>query len=156
MIDAFTDDIFKPLSNIDILEYSKNKNIKIYCVAKDELKKHKLLKNNEAIVCNLDDLQGPGTHWICILYKDRRIFYYDPFGIQHIDPEIADYIKRHKGTYYTSTEQNQEMTSNKCGWFCLSCINSCLGHRQMSYQQYMDILFDSPDKYNELIIFCLI
>jgi len=157
MIPLKDQDIFKPLSNIDIIEYGKNKNISIYCVAKDELKKMDILKNNQSVVINLDDIQGPGTHWVCIIHKNRRLFYYDPFGIEHMPTDVNKYIKRHKNSScYTSTEQNQNMLSNKCGWFCLACINSCIGDRRMSYQDYMDILYNTPSMYNEYIIFCLI
>jgi len=151
-------ELFRPLSNFDIIEYGKKKNISIECVAKDQLQQIKPLKNNQSVVINLDDIDSNngGTHWVCLLYKKKTMFYYDPFGITDIAPDILDYIKRHKGDCYTSSEQNQHIESNKCGWFCLAIINSCIGDRKMSYQDYMDMLYNMPQPYNEYVIFCLI
>lgn len=148
--------IFKPLSNIDILNYGKNKNIKIFCVAKDQLRKKKKLKNNESIVINLDDMENEGTHWVCLICKNNKLFYYDPFGVIYLSNDIANYIKKHKTDFYSTTEQNQSITSNKCGWFCLAIINCVLGKPNMSFQRYMDLLTNVPNEYNEYIIFSLI
>ena len=34
-------------------------------------------------IINLDDLEGPGTHWVCCYQsKDKKIlFYFDSFGM---------------------------------------------------------------------------
>ena len=78
-----------------------------------------------------------------------------PYPIKEGETMLS-FIKRHKGDCYTSSEQNQHIESNKCGWFCLAIINSCIGDRKMSYQHYMDVLYNMPQPYNEYVIFCLI
>lgn len=148
---------FKPLSNYEIFNYATNKNLKIYCVPKDMLANHKLLKNKQSIVINLDDSEGLGTHWVSLVKKNNQLFYYDPFGVEYIDPDILNFIKKHKNNKaFLSTEQNQNMLSVKCGYYCLACINSCVGKQNLSFQEFMDVLHDTPSSYNEYIIFTML
>ena len=40
----------------------------------------KKIKKEYGIV-NLDDNQGPGTHWVCYRNLDSFVEYFDPFGL---------------------------------------------------------------------------
>jgi hypothetical protein len=48
------------------------------------------LDNDRVMVINLDNMNGTGTHWVCVINsKDSKyVLYYDSFGIQFIDPKI--------------------------------------------------------------------
>ena len=35
----------------------------------------------ECGIVNLDDNQGPGTHWVCYRNIDSFVEYFDPFGL---------------------------------------------------------------------------
>ena len=35
----------------------------------------------ECGIINLDDMQGPGTHWVCYRNLDSVVEYFDPFGL---------------------------------------------------------------------------
>ena len=35
----------------------------------------------ECGITNLDDNQGPGTHWVCYRNIDSFVEYFDPFGL---------------------------------------------------------------------------
>ena len=35
----------------------------------------------ECGIINLDDIQGPGTHWVCYRNLDSVVEYFDPFGL---------------------------------------------------------------------------
>ena len=103
-------------TNTELLDILKNDNIKINGVfAKDKLKKP--LKDGFYII-NLDDSDGPGTHWTA-LYKinDGFSFYYDSFGF--IAPEeIEDLL--HKYEY--NKKQIQDIKSTSCGFYCIAFI----------------------------------
>lgn len=103
-------------SNTELLDILKNDNIKINGVfAKDQLKKP--LKDGFYII-NLDNSDGPGTHWTA-LYKinDGFSFYYDSFGF--IAPsEIEDLL--HKYEY--NKKQIQDIKSTSCGFYCIAFI----------------------------------
>ena len=56
--------VIKPLSNFDLMEWIKKLGIKHFrgIYSRDGLP-HKIKK--ECGIINLDDIQGPGTHWVC-------------------------------------------------------------------------------------------
>ena len=72
--------VIKPLSNFDLMEWVKTLGIKhlrgIY--SRDRLPQ-KIKK--ECGIINLDDIQGPGTHWVCYRNLDSVVEYFDPFGL---------------------------------------------------------------------------
>ena len=35
----------------------------------------------ECGIINLDDMTGPGTHWVCYRNIDNLVEYFDPFGL---------------------------------------------------------------------------
>ena len=35
----------------------------------------------ECGIINLDDMKGPGTHWVCYRNIDNIVEYFDPFGL---------------------------------------------------------------------------
>ena len=72
--------VIKPLSNFDLMDWIKRLGIKhlrgIY--SRDRLPK-KIRK--ECGIINLDDIQGPGTHWVCYRNIGKVVEYFDPFGL---------------------------------------------------------------------------
>ena len=66
-----------PISNYDIIEWVKYLKIKNFkgVFSRDNLLK--TIKKPECGIINLDDIIGPGTHWVCY-YKN---YYFDPFGM---------------------------------------------------------------------------
>ena len=71
--------MIKPLSNFDLMEWIKKLGIKnlrgIY--SRDRLPQ-KIKK--ECGIINLDDIKGPGTHWVCYRNLDSVVEYFNPFG----------------------------------------------------------------------------
>ena len=72
--------VIKPLSNFDLMEWVKKLGINhlrgIY--SRDHLP-NKIKK--ECGIINLDDFEGPGTHWVCYRNIDSVVEYFDPFGL---------------------------------------------------------------------------
>lgn len=102
-------------SNTELLDILKNDNIKINGVfAKDKLKK----PLDGFYIINLDNSDGPGTHWT-VLYKinDGFSLYYDSFGFPAPE-EIEDLL--HKYEY--NKKQIQDINSTSCGFYCIAFI----------------------------------
>ena len=121
----------KALSNFDLMGWIKKLGIKHFrgIYSRDGLP-HKIKK--ECGIINLDDIQGPGTHWVCYrnggsaspqnppaggesgLYE-----YFDPFGL--IMPnEVLDYF--HTGPVKPivySMDEIQNRSTVLCGYWCL-------------------------------------
>ena len=93
----------------------------------------------ECGIINLDDKQGPGTHWVCYRNINSVVEYFDPFGL--IMPnEALKYFNtsRRKGStsgkrVIYSIDEIQNRNSVLCGNWCLYYLierqkgNSILG-----------------------------
>ena len=110
--------------------------------AKDQLTTD-MIKQNHFYIINLDDSIGPGTHWTCFYYKNRKIEYFDSYGLK--PPKI---ISSYKYIYNSSQLQSYDTTS--CGFYCLYYIY----HRNIGLTFY-DIIkrFNLVDlEYNQNLI----
>ena len=112
--------VIKPLSNFDLMDWVKKLGIRslrgIY--SRDGLP-NKIKK--ECGIINLDDIQGPGTHWVCYRNLDSVVEYFDPFGL--IMPnEALKYFNTAspsgKQIIY-SIDEIQNCNTVLCGYWCL-------------------------------------
>ena len=112
--------VIKALSNFDLMDWVKKLGIRslrgIY--SRDGLPK-KIKK--ECGIINLDDIQGPGTHWVCYRNLDSVVEYFDPFGL--IMPnEAFKYFNTAspsgKQIVY-SIDEIQNRSTVLCGYWCL-------------------------------------
>ena len=112
--------VIKPLSNFDLMDWVKKLGIRslrgIY--SRDRLPK-KIRK--ECGIINLDDIQGPGTHWVCYRNINNVVEYFDPFGL--IMPnEALKYFNTSspsgKQIVY-SIDEIQNRNTVLCGYWCL-------------------------------------
>ena len=109
----------KALSNFDLFDWVKKLDIKhfrdIYS-RKDLPKKIK----KECGIINLDDIQGPGTHWVCYRNGESGFYeYFDPFGL--IMPnEVLEYFRTGFGKRIVySIDEIQNRSTVLCGYWCL-------------------------------------
>ena len=109
--------VIKPLSNFDLMEWLKKLGIKhlrgIY--SRDGLP-NRIRK--ECGIINLDDIQGPGTHWICYRNINSVVEYFDPFGL--IMPnEALEYFNTSGKRIVYSMDEIQNRNTVLCGYWCL-------------------------------------
>ena len=72
----------------------------------------------ECGIINLDDITGPGTHWVCYRNIDNVVEYFDPFGL--IMPnEALKYFHTAKKRIIYSTDEIQNRSTVLCGYWCL-------------------------------------
>ena len=109
--------VIKPLSNFDLMEWVKKLGIKylrgIY--SRDRLPS-KIKK--ECGIINLDDIQGPGTHWVCYRNIDKVIEYFDPFGLI-MPSEALKYFNTSGKHIVYSIDEIQNRNTVLCGYWCL-------------------------------------
>lgn len=80
--------------------------------------------NNGMYLLNLDDASGGGTHWVLFVINDKYIYYYDPFGDNHLlvglpPQELINLSKKLHKKLYASKYWTQHIHSNMCGYNCL-------------------------------------
>lgn len=140
----------RALSNFEIEDYCRMKNIPLNgCFSKDHLD-NTPLKNGDCYVLNLDNADGRGTHWTCLAKNKNITLYYDSYGSPPPESVLAK-IKNTKGKCYYSTEVNQDLDSILCGYYCLSLIKSVF-RENISFRQYLSKLYNEPNKKNKKYI----
>ena len=109
--------VIKPLSNFDLMEWVKKLGIKYLrgICSRDRLP-NKIKK--ECGIINLDDMQGPGTHWVCYRNLDSVIEYFDPFGLI-MSSEALKYFNTSGKHIVYSIDEIQNRNTVLCGYWCL-------------------------------------
>ena len=88
---------------------------------RNDLPKSGPLKNESAIV-NLDDKDGPGTHWVAYKKMNNQVIYFDSFGNLQPPRDLIKYlgvgstIKYNHGRY-------QDYDTVICGHLCLKFLS---------------------------------
>ena len=109
--------VIKPLSNFDLMDWVKKLGIKHFrgIYSRDGLP-HAIRK--ECGIINLDDIQGPGTHWVCYRNLGNVVEYFDPFGL--IMPnEALKYFRTSGKQIIYSMDEIQNRSTVLCGYWCL-------------------------------------
>lgn len=76
---------------------------------------------NESGIVNLDDIKGPGTHWVAYKKRKKDVIYYDSFGDLQPPMELIQYFKGCKIRYNYVRQQN--FNTVVCGHLCLNFLN---------------------------------
>ena len=109
--------VIKPLSNFDLMEWVKKLGINhlrgIY--SRDRLP-NKI--KEECGIINLDDIKGPGTHWVCYRNIDKVFEYFDPFGLI-MPSEALKYFNTSGKHIIYSIDEIQNRNTVLCGYWCL-------------------------------------
>ena len=80
------------------------------------------LKNNQSTIVNLADSNDKGSHWIEMKYVDKKLFYFDSYGIPYIPDIIKNQYSNDK--IITNIYRIQSNDSNEFGKFCIMFIQS--------------------------------
>ena len=109
--------VIKPLSNFDLMDWVKKLGIKHFSgiYSRDGLP-HAIRK--ECGIINLDDIQGPGTHWVCYRNLDNVVEYFDPFGLI-MPKEALVYFRTSEKQIIYSMDEIQNRNTVLCGYWCL-------------------------------------
>jgi hypothetical protein len=138
-----------PISNFDILTFMKQKKIPFNdVIMRDEFNENTPYGN---YIINLDDLQGPGSHWVAYIYTPNVSYYFDSFGI--IPPsEIINYSKCSKLLYNNFIIQ--EKYSILCGWYCINFINYMMKSKTLNKEVYESFThqFQNNEHVNDSIV----
>lgn len=86
---------------------------------RDELPKR--CRKYECGIINLDNEEGPGTHWVSYYKKDVECYYFDSFGDLQPFEEFKNYIGE-SSTIYFNYKQQQTFDTVICGHLCLKFL----------------------------------
>jgi hypothetical protein len=114
-----------PLSNLDIADYIKHSPLRQYfqgVYSRDENLPD--LRPKSAIIINLDDLDGPGTHWVALCRSGQNYIYFDSYAL----PPPKELTEKYKPIHYNTT-RIQDFNTFYCGHFCLMFCEKLLTNR---------------------------
>lgn len=111
----------KELTNKELIIYASCMKIPFFrgVFMKDALPS-KIWKNETGIV-NLENSEGPGTHWICYKKLDQIIYYFDSYGNMPPPKELQRYFRTAKQVFYNYNREQPDNTTI-CGHLCLDFL----------------------------------
>lgn len=80
------------------------------------------VRENESGIVNLDDVDGPGTHWVAYIKRGNQAIYFDSFGNLRPPKELVLYLNVVKIEYNHTPYQNYNQ--NNCGQLCLRFLQT--------------------------------
>ena len=109
--------MIKPLSNFDLMDWISKLKIKHFrgVYSRDGLPR-KIKK--ECGIINLDDIQEPGTRWVCYRNLNSVVEYFDPFGLIMPNEALKYFNTSGKRTVY-SIDEIQNRDTVLCGYWCV-------------------------------------
>lgn len=93
------------------------------CYAKDLVIEQ---PQNGAYIINLDDSDGPGTHWVCCVFLDDCVVYFDSYGFPPCSDDVLKWMKSSGKKCMYNTDAYQADKSSACGFFCMMVIRQLL------------------------------
>ena len=88
---------------------------------RNDLPKSGPLKYESAIV-NLDDKDGPGTHWVAYKKRNNQVIYFDSFGNLQPPRDLIKYLGVGSTVKY-NYERYQDYDTVICGHLCLKFLS---------------------------------
>lgn len=117
----------RPLTNIDLLKFSKSLKIPYFrgVYMRNDLPRNGP-KKNEAAIINLDEKNGPGTHWAAYRKIVNTVTYFDSFGNLQPPRELVEYFEVGGGSKNIiikyNRERYQKFNTFNCGHLCLEFL----------------------------------
>lgn len=118
----------RPLTNIDLIKYTKNLRYFRGVFMRDQLPK----KSNyyEDGILNLDTSENQGTHWIAYRRRGAKSYVFDPYGDLSPPPELISYLEPSKIHY--NFERFQDYNTHYCGHLSVIFLN---------YKNYKNLIY---------------
>ena len=76
----------------------------------------------ESAIVNLDDINGPGTHWVAYKKTGDKVLYFDSFGDLKPPWDLMHYLKVKEIEY--NPQRYQDFNTNVCGHLCLRFLHN--------------------------------
>lgn len=81
-------------------------------------------RKNESAIINLDDKDGPGTHWVAYKKRTDDVTYFDSFGDLQPPQDLIKYLN--VGSIKYNYVKYQDYNTIICGHLCLKFLRNKL------------------------------
>jgi hypothetical protein len=136
------------LSNFELLDLVKFHKLDHYfdgVYSKNELPN---LKPTKFYIINLEDSDGPGTHWTCFYYSPTISIYFDSYGF--VPPKD---VEEKIGTYIYNDKDIQDMDASSCGYYALAFILFLHDKtdKQEAFKYFLKLFSNNTAKNDEIL-----
>jgi hypothetical protein len=112
-----------------------------------------LLDTNETskdqlFICNLDNCNDPGSHWIVVERHRGDIFYFDSYGLPPIHQDLLGKLIDMAQSNITWNNTPLQDNTNVCGQYCV--IYCLLRARQVPFDDIINTLHHNDQLSNHL------
>jgi len=80
------------------------------------------VRRNENGIVNLDNAEGPGTHWVAYAKRGNRAIYFDSFGNLRPPKELMRYLENNVTHIEYNRTPYQRYDQSNCGQLCLQFL----------------------------------
>ena len=118
-----------PISNFEIMNWAEYLTIKNFKgnLSRDEISTKVKSIPGQCFIINLDDTEGPGTHWVAVKITAYFVNYLDSFGLQP-PQEYVNLCYTFNKLYKYESKQFQDLSSVLCGYYCLYFLKEFVGN----------------------------
>ena len=78
---------------------------------------------------NENEYEDAATHWIELYVKNKKVVYFDSFGVEHAPKEIIKFIKNKD--IIANIFRLQAYDLIMCGYYCIEFINYMLKRKTL-------------------------
>ena len=104
---------------------------------------------DKSFIVNLQKSDLPGSHYVCILIKSDKIYYFDSLAFPIVNSYIDTKLQTFNKDIYVSTKAIQGADSVFCGLYCIAFLVICQ-NRKKSFEEFLNMFsFDSPQCYTK-------
>ena len=82
-------------------------------------------RDRESAIINLDDTDGPGTHWVAYRKRGDNVVYFDSFGYLQPPIDLMLYLRVNEVKY--NHKRYQDYNTFNCGHLWLKFLYNKLG-----------------------------
>lgn len=110
--------------------------------------------SNHSIVVNTSPSKDPGSHWLALVFKNKKLYFLDSYGRAINDQTFSlgfkETIKEYAGgsKIIHNKKWLQSLSSNVCGEYCIYFIQEM--HR-VGFRQMMNV-FTDDFKFNDMFV----
>ena len=78
---------------------------------------------SSSLIINTMPSNKEGEHWVALVLKKKRCYYFDSFGVSIMNRNILRFLEGYKKVTYSDV-CIQSVNSEKCGKFCIAFVKS--------------------------------
>jgi hypothetical protein len=107
--------------------------------------------NNSSIIFNLSKHTESGTHYVAVLFRNSKIYYFDSYGKSLTNYYIKKYLKFYNVPIFYHTRSIQHKNSIFCSLYALAYLTA-MQKKNIKPSTFYAMFNNPPNKKNDKIV----